>query len=379
VFNEVGTDQRLRVRHARTVEPDAERAIAEIREGLAEYGASTNLIFCSPSYDLAELGRQIAKSFTAPVIACTTAGQFGQLGYQKGGITAVCLSSPELRVTPYLITPLAECQARASEVAFNAVSELFERSSDRAFGMVLVDGLSRSEERLAAALYQSLGTMPLIGGSAGDQLSIDGAHVYHEGRFLRDAALFALFETTLPFTTFKVQHTTPGKHKLVVTMADREQRIVQEINGEPAAEAYAEALGVELEELNPVLFSMHPLIFPSGGEHYVRAVKQVNSELGLELFGGLEVGQVLSVGEASDPAQALQRGFDEARAKIGPPQVILGCDCVLRRTEFEQSGRDAEIGALLARNQVAGFSSYGEQYNAIYANQTFSAVALSGQ
>ena len=36
-----------------------------------------------------------------------------------------------------------------------------------------------------------------------------------------------------------VQHVIPGRHKLVVTMADPEQRVVLEFNGEPAAEAYA--------------------------------------------------------------------------------------------------------------------------------------------
>ncbi len=375
----MGPETRLEVRQAHTHELDAERAIAEVRESLAERNASVNLLFCSPGYDLEKLGRQIERGFTAPVIACTTAGQLGQFGYQRGGISAVSLSSPELRVTPHLIRPLSESQARASEVAFGAMSGLLEHGSDRAFGMVLVDGLSRAEERLAATLYQSLGTIPLIGGSAGTQHSFEGAYVYHEGKFQRDAALFALFATTLPFATFKVQHTTPGKRKLVVTMADPEQRVVQELNGEPAAEAYAEALGVEVEELDALLFSQNPLLFPSGGEYYVRAVKKVNADRGLDFFSGLEVGQVLSVGERNDPLQALQRGFDGVHDKVGSPQVILACDCALRRMEFERAGNDAEVGGLMARHRVAGFCSYGQQYNGLYVNQTFSAVALGGQ
>ncbi|MET0792270.1 MAG: FIST N-terminal domain-containing protein [Polyangiaceae bacterium] len=337
-----------------------------------------NLLFCSPRYDLDRLARRIAASFSGPIIACTTAGQLGEAGFQKGGITAVSLTSSELLVSPYLITPLAECQARASEAAFTARSGLFEHGSERAFGMVLVDGLSRAEERLAASLYQSLGTIPLIGGCAGDQLSFEGTYVYHEGKFLRDAALFALFETTLPFTTFKVQHTHPGKHKLVVTMADPEQRLVHEFNGEPAAEAYAEALGVEVDELDALFFAKNPVIFQSGGEHYVRSIKSLGADFGLVFFSGLEVGQVLSVGDGIDEVQALQRGFDAVRDKIGTPQVILGCDGTRYRSGVERDDTDARLSALMARNAVAGFSSYGQQYNALYVNQTFSAVALSG-
>jgi hypothetical protein len=375
----VGNDQRLRVRQAHTADPDVDRAIAELSAQLDTRGASANLLFCSPNYDLEKLGREIASAFSGPVIACTTAGQLGQNGFQKGGMTAVSLTSRELRVSPYLIAPLVECQAQASKAAFAAMSGMLERGSERAFGLVLVDGMSRTEERLAASLYQSLGTIPLIGGSAGDELAFQGTYVYHEGRFLRDAALFALFETTLPFTTFKVQHVTPGRHKLVVTMADPEQRVVQELNGEPAAEAYAETLGVEVEELNSLLFSKNPLMLLVGGEHYVRSVQRVNADHSLGFFCALEEGLVLTVGEGGDPLLALQRGFDGVREKIGTPEVVLGCDCVLRRMEFEQAGSDSAVGDLMSQNRVVGFSTYGEQYNAIYVNQTLSAVALSAE
>ncbi|MET0793607.1 MAG: FIST C-terminal domain-containing protein, partial [Polyangiaceae bacterium] len=61
------------------------------------------------------------------------------------------------------------------------------------------------------------------------------------------------------------------------------------------------------------------------------------------------------------------------------PEVILGCDCVLRRLELEKDGMDRAVGELLAQHRVVGFSTYGEQYNAIYVNQTMTAVALGGQ
>ncbi|MEP7050766.1 MAG: FIST N-terminal domain-containing protein [Pseudomonadota bacterium] len=375
----MGISKRLEVRQAHTQEPDADRAVTELCEQLDSRNASVNILFCSPKYDLERLGRRLAASFSTPIIGCTSAGQLGQSGFQKGGITAVSLTSDELRVAPYLIAPLAQCQERASEAAFAAMSGLLERGSERAFGVVLTDALSQTEERLAASLYQSLGAVPLIGGSAGDDLQFDGTFVYHDGRFRRDAALFTLFETSLPFTTFKVQHAVPGRHKLVVTLADPEQRVVLEFNGEPAAEAYAEALGTEVAELNSLLFSKNPLMLNSGGDHYVRAVRRVNSDQSLAFFCALEEGLVLTIGEPSDPILALQRAFDEVHETIGVPEVILGCDCVLRRLEFEHAGNAQVIGELMARNRVVGFNGYGEQYNAIYMNQTLSAVALGAQ
>jgi hypothetical protein len=377
VLRKVGTDQRLLVRQAHTVESDVDRAIAQLREQLDATGAGATLLFCSPRYDLEQLGRKIERAFPGPVVACTTAGQLGTTGFQKGGITGVSLTSAELSMRPYLISPLSDCQAQASQAAFSAMSGLLERGALRSFGLVLVDGMSRAEERLSASLYQSLGTVPLVGGSAGDELAFERTHVYHEGKFLRDAAVFALFETTLPFATFKVQHVSPGRHKMVVTLADPEQRIVHEFNGEPAAEAYAEILGVEVEELNSLLFSKNPLMLISGSEHYVRSVQRVNADHSLSFFCAMEEGLVLTVGETGDPLAALQTGFDALREKIGTPAVVLGCDCILRRLEFEHAGTDRAVGALMAKNRVTGFNTYGEQYNAIFVNQTFSAVGLS--
>ncbi|HEX2672499.1 MAG TPA: FIST N-terminal domain-containing protein [Polyangiaceae bacterium] len=376
----MGLESRLRVREAHTLELDPDRAIATISEQLDARSASVHLLFCAPSYDLERLARAIDTRLAGPVIACTTVGQFGSSGFREAGITGVSLSSEELHVSPYLITPLAECQARASEAAFKAMSGMLERGCERGFGMVLVDSLSGAEERLAASLYQSLGTIPLIGGCAGDTpggQGTQGMRVYHEGRFLRDAALFALFETTLPFATFKASHVVPGKHKLVVTMADPEQRVVQEFNGEPAAEAFAEALGMEVDELNPSVFSRNPLLFLSGGEHFVRCIRSVNADHGVTLYCALEVGLVLTVGIGGDPMSGLQAAFDGIEQKIGRPQVILGCNSVLRRVELERDRTSDAVGELLARHRAVGFSGYGEQYNAMYVNQMLSAVALS--
>jgi hypothetical protein len=328
---------------------------------------------------LERLGREIAGAFPASVAACTTAGQLGTTGYQSGGITAVSLTSAELRMDSFLISPLAECQARASVAAFAAMSGLVERGSRKAFGLVLVDGLSQAEERLAASLYQSLGNIPLIGGSAGDECAFLATHVYHQGKFLRDAAVFLLFETTLPFAAFKVQHVTPTRHKLVVTMTDTERRVVQEINGEPAAEAYAETLGADLDELDSLLFSRNPLMLQSGTDFYVRSVQKVNEDLSLSFFGALEEGLVLTLGESCDPLIALEQGFADVEARISRPEIVIGCDCFLRRMEFARDGKEAAIGDFLASKRVVGFNTYGEQYNAIYVNQTFSAVALSSE
>jgi hypothetical protein len=76
--------------------------------------------------------------------------------------------------------------------------------------------------------------------------------------------------------------------------------------------------------------------------------------------------------------QNLEEALAGLRRHIGEPEVVLACDCVLRYIEAKASGVRDRIGELLAANRVIGFATYGEQYNAMHLNQTFTAVAIGG-
>ena len=64
------------------------------------------------------------------------------------------------------------------------------------------------------------------------------------------------------------------------------------------------------------------------------------------------------------------------RRQIGPPQLVLTCDCILRRLEIEQAGLREAVGDVLRRNNALGFNTYGEQFCGVHVNQTLTAVAL---
>src|SRR5438477_138451 len=104
-----------------------------------------------------------------------------------------------------------------------------------------------AQDDMRAVLFFCSPTYDLdrLGGSAGDDLRFERTAVYHDGRFLSDAALFVHFRTSEPFVTFKVQHFVPTAQKLVITDADPERRMVREINGMPAGQAYAELVGID--------------------------------------------------------------------------------------------------------------------------------------
>jgi hypothetical protein len=56
--------------------------------------------------------------------------------------------------------------------------------------------------------------------------------------------------------------------------------------------------------------------------------------------------------------------------------VVLGCDCILRTLAEHDSATRTRLSALLAANHVVGFNTYGEQFNAMHVNQTFTGIAI---
>jgi hypothetical protein len=364
----------VQVTRAHTAESDTKAAVRALAQQLGS-PSSAVIFFASPSYPAGELGEAMKSTFSCPVIGCTSSGQLGPAGFQKGGITAVGLSHPDLRLTPHLIHPLSKAGEQAVQAA-HAIQRARAASGHRAFGLLLIDGLSLAEESVTASLYQALGDLPIIGGSAGDDLTFTKTSVYFDGKMLSDAAVFTLFETTLPFSTFKLQHFATSERKVVVTAAIPGERKVLELNGERAVDAYAESLGLKVDELGPAVYSQHPLVLRIAGDDYVRSIQKANPDGSFSLFCAIDEGVVLSVGDSLDAVDVLQGAFDRVADAVKEPALVLGCDCILRRLEFEERGMDQRVGAFLAEHAVLGFSTYGEQYNGIHVNQTFTGVAL---
>ena len=53
-------------------------------------------------------------------------------------------------------------------------------------------------------------------------------------------------------------------------------------------------------------------------------------------------------------------------------------DCILRRLEFQDLCLDRQIGQFMGDLSVAGFSTYGEQFDGVHVNQTMVGIAFGG-
>ena len=244
------------------------------------------------------------------------------------------------------------------------------------FALTLIDGMCGCEELVASAACGALAGIPLRGGSAGDGLDFKRTLVLYGGVFRSDAALIAVVATRRRFQAFKTEHFTAGSERFVVTGADPRRRVVTEINAEPAGPEYARITGLAPDRLNPATFATHPLVVRVGEQCFVRSVQRLNQDGSLTFMCAIGEGVVLTVGRGGDLIGTLSAQFRQIERDIGPPELVIAFDCMLRGLELDQRRQRAQAGAVLDANHVIGFSTYGEQYEAMHMNQTLSGIAI---
>ncbi len=79
-------------------------------------------------------------------------------------------------------------RAAASIRSLRCAHERISRGGQR-FAISLIDGLANAEETVIAAIGFGLDGVPLVGGSAGDELTFSETALIHDGQVHRRAAI----------------------------------------------------------------------------------------------------------------------------------------------------------------------------------------------
>ena len=336
-------------------------------------------LFVSSEADFAALVAATAHLFgDADVLACTTAGEIGRAGYEEEQIIAVAFRKNNFKVHTYAIEDLDTLHEQSiAGSLIEARLALTQKTPDWTsdFAFLLVDGLSLREEQLTAFLSAGLGPTPLFGGSSGDGTRFGQTWLARNGKVMRNAAIVAVVHCDRPVRVFSLDHLVPTEQRMVVTSASPEERVVHEINAEPAALEYARLLGLDPNQLDQFTFAEHPVVVRLGDMHHVRAIQQVRENHDLVFFSAINEGMVLTLATHDDIVAHLDRGLSDL-ANQDKPEFILGCDCILRRIEAGRLQKTRAVSEVLSAHNVVGFSTYGEQIGGLHVNQTLTGVAI---
>lgn len=361
--------------------PQTERDPAAFLSTQLGYDRWAHLFVFSPDRDMlqAVTTGAVATFPDATITGCTTAGQIGGNGYTSDDVTVV-IAMP----ARHFVTHTVQIEDLEAFDVQTLIDQLVQARTALAaahpdkpngFSFMLVDGLSRREDFLAATIAPAMGAWPIFGGSSGDGARFEQTWLAHGDTLTTGSALLTFVRTDCEARVFSLNHLEPTGRRMIVTKADPEQRIVKEINAEPAAREYARMVNKDPDQLDEFTFSAHPVVVRLGDTHHVRAIQRVKQDGELVFFAAIDEGMVLTVAEPLEIASHLDAEL--AKIKAGRTAVdIFACDCVLRRIEAEQTQATRALSDVMARNRVVGFSTYGEQIGPLHVNHTMTGVML---
>jgi hypothetical protein len=378
------TRRRITCFHA---EGDTAAAAAAIAPGTA--CSALTVVFAAAAHDLTALGRELSARRASRVIGAATGRSIGHAGFGPRGVSGFHLPAGRFAAADRVLADVATIglpELRA------CVHELQRELADgpggalpHRFALLLVDAESRCEERLAAVLGMELNGVPLIGGSAGDLYfnplgpPSGGSPLLHSAEAKRGAAIVCLVASASPVSAYCHTHYLAGDRKFVITEADPARRLVREMDGRPALEVYAEACGLSTATSRSLDFAPYPLMIRIGGHYYPRGMQRIYADGTLEFACALEPGLVVALGRPGDMIASLDEFFKGLRTQIGTPELVIGVDCAARTAYMEREGLTRGIEALLKDNAVTGFSSLGEQFNTMHANNSFTCLAVAAE
>lgn len=343
-------------------------AVVELRQQARD--PRVVIYFASSNYEPAALARQMKETFPKSVlVGCSTAGEIVSGKMLSGSVVAMFLGADVVEDAAYAVVPLDKPSGLSDAFAVfekHFGSPLAAMDVHRYAGIVLVDGLSGAEEKLMEELGDRTDLI-FVGGSAGDDLKFKSTRVFADGRDFGGAALLLLMRLPKGFDILKTQSFHSTGKRLVATSVDMAARMVIELNGRPALEAYAEAVGMPASQAAAV-FMKHPLGLMVGDEPFVRSPRGVEGS-SILFYCQIREGMELELLDAEDIVGDTRRALEAKRKELGSIAGLIDFHCILRTLQLRGEQRCDSYGSIFTDVPAVGFSTYGEQFLG-HINQT---------
>jgi len=354
---------------------DAVEAVKSIKEQLADIDSCMILYFASPVYPVETISKEMANAFSgARTVGCTTAGEMVSCKMGQDSIVAMAWHKDSLKELKIEVLENIKNDSEAVAKAFKS----FEKSLGKPMknldpaqyvGMIMVDGLSGCEEKLNDQLG-NLTNVPFVGGSAGDNFMFQRTCLFVDGKVYSNAAVLLLMEPSNGYAILKTQSFTTTDKKLTPTKVDEQRRMVIEFNNKPAAEAYAEVLGISMDELSKNLGEYPVGLVFDEQNLFVRSPMKIDGT-SIIFYCSVKEGLELTVLHSGDIVSVTRTDLQHC----GEIQGAVDFNCCLRALELNRKNQLQAYSEIFGNVPAIGFATYGESYIG-HINQTSTMLLL---
>jgi hypothetical protein len=327
------------------------------------------VVFPSASYDLEALHEAaMAQAGEAQVVGCTTVGAFTDQAQLQIGCVAAYIAGDGLTFGVCHAerddADIAGATRRAAQTARDRAGDELEH----AVLMLLCDGLTPDHREMARGAYEvTSAVIPLVGGSAGDDLNWQATYTFGEGRILDNGFVTVWINSDRPMAVSVDHGWRPYGRPMLVTRA--EGNTIYELDGRPALDVYVEERGAALKE-DARSFGEQCMERPIGlpnaqGRYDLRQVHEQAPGGGIVLPTGVPEHTVVQV-MAGDTEQLLEgarrAGAAAAEQLDGPARLALVFSCCTRVPLLRERLAEevALISGTLGGVAAGGFYTCGE-------------------
>lgn len=336
-----------------------------------------SVVFASSVYDYQAVVNGVRQATgNAPLIGCSTAGEFTDDKTDKGSIACAVISSDTHKFFLGMGKGLKEDEIKALKDAssgFPSITEGYPYLS----AIALIDGLAGKGEESVLSALEALGpNVKFSGGAAGDDLKFKETKVFVNNDVSSDAVSLALIASRIPVAIGVKHGHSPISPPLTITKA--EGNIVHEINGKPAFEVWkeytrvnAKGIGIDVDKMTEVeaiqtFFTRYEAGLLTGADYKIRWLGGTTTTKGpitfpctmsegmvLRVMESPQQDQIASARKAAEIALSACRGVKLAGA------IVFDCVCraVILGDDFSKAV--SEFGKVL-KVPFIGFETYGE-------------------
>ena len=361
---------------------DSKQAIESVISSIKQSDTKLVMFFASAKYDFELVSKTINAEFlSAEVIGCTTAGEIGPKGFSENSIVAMSIAADDFTPATAVIKDVDFRAMLSKNDILNAISKTgmdvnSPNFKEQGFGIMLIDGMKATEEKMLSGLNSIFDDFTIVGGSAGDDGKFQKVYVSANGEVLTNAAVITFIKTSKKFAIYKENIYVPTDIEFKVTKCDMPKRTVYEFNGRPAADVYAEALGIKREDISKN-FQSNPIGRQFGDSIWIASPFQVLDDGSIQFFSQIMPNATVKLLKPINSVEEAKKSVREIKSKVPNPKAVIGFNCILRYMQFKQEGSCPSIYNELSNlGEVIGFNCYGEQYGKYHVNQTFTLITI---
>ena len=359
-----------------------EEALRAVLRDTAGGDVAVTFLFFSPDLPTSTLEAVLGEPHrNGRVVGCSSSGELGPGGFHEGGISAMSLAHPRLRLSARLIpslseTDLATFDALPDELSGELGRTLSELGDGRHTFVTFFDGLSEREDMITAYLGRRLHRLPLVGASAGDLMRMEETRLVLDDTVLSDAALVVLLETPEPIVVIHHHHFHPTGQEVQVTRVDRSGRHILELDHQPARERFAELIGHPVEQITDEIILDNPFATQLRGRWSLCSVIQVTKD-GLRVGRTVAPEQTLMIMRPGDLVTETRAAMHEVSEALGrEPEALLLFNCAGRWLTARAGDGLEALHEAFGPAPLAGLNSYGEQVDTLHVNHTLTGIAF---